>query len=134
MSHIVEEKTSIENPDRALLRQACEIVAQQHDGEVTDYHLDWYRNRCTTNTGLALILPQMFRGIGLKVDEHTGALSFIGDSWGVKPLYEQVQQEITQTYIALATMQALQEMGYSVQATDDTTQQNLLILQGVSYA
>ncbi|HZT34656.1 MAG TPA: hypothetical protein VFA15_01960, partial [Nitrososphaera sp.] len=106
---------------------------------VTDHCFDWRMNTLKVTTGLALIIPgRMKRGIGMNIDPMTGALSFIGDSFSfdksVEPLYEQVKGEIKQTYIALATMQALAEMGYNVQATQDETQQGLLVLQGVAYA
>lgn len=134
MSHIVEEGTSITQVDRQALEQALLIVAQKYPGaEVTDYYLDYSNQRQAPNTGLALILPDMQRGIGCNRTE-TGALTFIGDSWKVKPLYAKVQQEIVQTYIAYSTMLALQELGFTMQATEDTSQQNMLILEGVSYA
>jgi hypothetical protein len=133
MSHIVVEETLISNPDIETLRQACQIVADNHGGEVTSHYLNYSGQRCTPGTNIALILPDMFRGIGLQLAKQTGKLEFVGDSWGVKPLYQQVQSEIVQAYTTLATMKVLQEMGYVVNAAEDTSKQNLLLLQGVCY-
>jgi len=62
MSHIVEAKTKIKNPDRTLLRQAVEIVAGQYPGgKLQDYYYTyehWRRSslqqtRCTGAWGLS---------------------------------------------------------------------------------
>ena len=39
MSHIVEARTKIQNPDAALLRQALEIVAGAHEGGHVEQHI-----------------------------------------------------------------------------------------------
>ncbi|HYU77184.1 MAG TPA: hypothetical protein VEL31_31325 [Ktedonobacteraceae bacterium] len=130
MSHIVEAKTAIVQPDTALLHQAATLVAQQHAGTLETFYLDYYGKR--HSAPLAIHIPELRRGIGIKVDETTGELTFVGDSWGVVAMYQQVQQEILQTYVSLATMQALQQMGYSTQALDG--EQGQVVIQGVTYA
>ena len=131
MSHIVEAKTAIANPDQALLRQAVTLVAGQHAGTVETFYLDYYGKRHAAP--LAIFTPQLKRGIGMKIDETTGELTFIGDSWSVQTMYSQIQQEVLQMYVSLATMQALQAMGYTAQAVEGT-QAGQVVIQGVSYA
>lgn len=132
MSHIVEAKTSVVNPDRTLLNQATQLVAQQHqEGHIETYYLDFSRRRHPV--ALAIFTKEIQRGIGITVNEQTGELTFVGDSWAVERQYKQIQQEILQTYVSLATMQALQAMGYSSEALEGATG-GQVVIQGVSYA
>lgn len=129
MSHIVEATTTIENPDRALLRQAVGLVADQHEGgEIRTYYLDYYERE--HRVSLAIATAEMYRGIGIVVKEKK--LTFVGDGFGYEELYEQVQQQIVQVYVSLATMQALQALGY--QTTAEDTEQGRVVLTGVNYA
>lgn len=132
MSHIYEARTKIVHPQAALLRQAVEIVAAQHQGEVKTVYLDYYGRAHRPTSGLALYTPELHRGIGLNLDREAGVLSFIGDSWGVVQAYEQAQQQMIQTYVSLATIQALQAMGYTAQAEDQGEGQ--VAIRGVLYA
>ncbi len=131
MSHIVEAKTSIQHPDLAVLRQAVELVAQQHQGTLENFYLDYYGKRHKVPSGLALFTPELRRGIGLVV-AASGELSFVGDPWAVQSIFAQVQQEIVQMYVSLATMQALWAMGYTAEALDGTEGQ--VVVRGVIYA
>src|SRR5713226_8874064 len=116
MSHIVEARTTIQNPDLALLRQTVEIVAGAHEGgRVEDHILDYGRRRQAISSGLAVFTGRVLRGIGIEIDAQ-GTLSFKGDPWTVQQEFTQLQQEIIQTYVNLATMAALQQMGYTAEA------------------
>ena len=131
MSHIVEARTTIQHPDLALLRQAAEIVASAHEGgHVEDHILDYGRRRQAISSGLAVFTGRVFRGIGIEIDE-AGMLSFKGDPWAVQAAFNQLQQEIIQTYVSLATMQALQAMGYTAEANQEEQQ---VVIRGVAYA
>src|SRR5438034_2011952 len=117
MSHIVEARTKIQNPDVALLRQTMEIVAGTHEGgHVEDHILDFGRRPQAVSSGLAVFTGRVFRGIGVEIDAQ-GTLSFKGDPWAVQEEFNQLQQEIVQTYVSLATMAALQQMGYTAEAS-----------------
>lgn len=116
MSHVVEAKTSILNPNLALLRQAVEVVAHQHtDGRVADHYLTYAGKRVRAR--LAIFTDVIHRGIGIVVKD-SGELTFIGDPFMYEQEAEAVQQQIIQTYVSLATMQALQQMGYATTAED----------------
>ena len=131
MSHIVEARTRVQHPDLALLRQAAEIVAGAHEGgHVEDHILDYGRRRQAVSSGLAVFTGRVFRGIGIEIDE-AGKLSFKGDPWAVHAEFSRLQQELVQTYVSLATMAALQQMGYSTEASQEEQQ---VVIRGVAYA
>ena len=131
MSHIVEARTQIQNPNLELLRQTLEIVAGAHEGgRVEDHILDYGRRRQPISSGLALFTGRVFRGIGIEIDTQ-GTLSFRGDPWAVQAEFTQLQQEIVQTYVSLATMAALQQMGYTADASQEDAQ---VVIRGVAYA
>jgi hypothetical protein len=58
-------------------------------------------------------------------------LSFKGDPWAVHEEFSRLQQELVQTYVSLATMAALQQMGYSAEASQEEQQ---VVIRGVAYA
>jgi|SRR5579859_1897956 len=129
MSHIAEMATTIENPDRALLRQAVELVANQYEGgEIRTYYQNFYQEEF--RVPLAIATAVMYRGMAILVKEKK--LTFVGDGWGYEDLFQQVQQQIIQVYISLATVQALQALGY--QTTVEDGQEGQVILTGVNYA
>jgi hypothetical protein len=129
MSHIVEAKTQIENPDQTLLRQSVEIVASQHaGGEVRNHYLSYEGQQ--RQADLAIATTTMHRGMAIQV--KGGRLTFVGDSWGYGYHYQQIQQQILQTYVSLATVQALQALGYQVNTEDGEAGQ--VVISGVTYA
>src|SRR5260370_305561 len=131
MSRIVETRTRILNPVLALLRQAAEIVSGANDGgHVEDHILDYGRRRQAISSGLAVFTQHIFRGIGIEIDE-AGMLSFKGDPWAIHEEFSRLQQELVQTYVSLATMAALQQMGYSTEASQEEQQ---VVIRGVAYA
>lgn len=128
MSHVVEAKTSILNPNLALLRQAVELVAQQREGgRVANHYLTYAGKR--VGTRLAIFTNVIHRGIGILIKE-SGELTFIGDPFMYETESEAVQQQIIQSYVSLATMQALQQMGYTTSAEDG--EEGQVYLTGVS--
>ena len=131
MSHIVEARTKIQNPDAALLRQALEIIADAHEGGHVENHiLDFGGRQQQVSTGLAVFTGQVHRGIGIEITSE-GMLSFKGDPWRVQDEFTLLQQEIVQTYVSLATMAALQQMGYTADASQEDAQ---VVIRGVAYA
>jgi hypothetical protein len=129
MSHIVHAKTSITNPHLDLLRQAVEVVAGQlKGGRVDNHYLTYARKRIAAR--LSLFSDEIFRGIAIVIKKETGELTFVGDPYGYHEVAEAVQQQIVQTYVALATMQALTQMGYQASAEDG--EEGQVYLTGVS--
>lgn len=134
MSHIVESKTSIKNPNRELLTQACQIVTETHEGgEIKEEYLNYGMQPQSTSLQLAIFTNTLHRGLGIELDRETGNLTFVGDPWRVRETFEQVQQQVIQTYVSLAMMKALAEMGYETQAVASEQPQQV-VLQGVNYA
>jgi hypothetical protein len=131
MSHIVEVKTKIVNPNLMLLREAMEIVAGAHKGgRVEDHIFDYSHIRRRLASKLALFTKKVTRGIGIEVADD-GVMQFKGDDFRYESEYEQLQQEITQTYVSLATMKALEQMGYTSEASQVDQQ---VVIRGVTYA
>ncbi len=131
MSHIVEARTTIQNPDLALLRQALEIVAGAHEGGHVEQHiLNFSGRQQPVSTSLAVFTGQVHRGIGIEIT-HDGMLIFKGDPWRVQEAFNLLQQQIVQTYVSLATMAALQQMGYTAEASQEEQQ---MVIRGIAYA
>lgn len=131
MSHIVEARTTIQNPDLALLRQALEIVAGAHEGGHVEQHiLNFSGRQQPVETGLAVFTGQVHRGIGIEITNE-GMLIFKGDPWRVQEAFNLLQQQIVQTYVSLATMAALRQMGYTAEASQEEQQ---VVIRGYVYA
>ncbi|HEU5375563.1 MAG TPA: hypothetical protein VFV38_09005 [Ktedonobacteraceae bacterium] len=131
MSHIVQAKTTITNPNLALLGEALQIVAGAHEGgRVENYILDFGMRHRQVNTHLAVFTKQLTRGIGIELTPE-GEMQFTGDPWMVDTDFALIQQEIVQTYVSLATMRALEQMGYTSEASQVEQQ---VVIRGVTYA
>jgi hypothetical protein len=113
------------------LTDVLEIIADAHEGgHVEDHILDFGGRQQHISTNLAVFTSQVHRGIGIEISGE-GLLSFKGDPWQVREEFTQLQQEIIQTYVSLATMQALQAMGYTAEASQEEQQ---VVIRGVAYA
>jgi hypothetical protein len=113
----------------ALLRQAVTMVATAHGGTVEATYADYRYQPQSCNTPLALTVSgKLPRGIGLVIDEQTGALTFKGDPWKHRAFFADVQQAIVQNYIVLAHAAALRRMRAQV-----STQvvENQVVITGV---
>lgn len=131
MSHIVQAKTTITHPDLALLGEALRVVAGAHEGgRVADHILNFSMRRQQISTRLAVFTKQLIRGIGIELTPE-GEMQFTGDPWLADEAFEQIQQEIVQTYVSLATMRALEQMGYTSEASQAGQQ---VVIRGVTYA
>lgn len=161
MSHIVEAKTTVilphlqeflalkrqgqealaHHPVIALLRQAMTLVAGEHGGKIESYYYDYSRERHEVNTGLALHIPflpgrpseqTLSRGIGLVIDEQTGALTFVGDPYRVEAFFQEIQASVLKRYVALAYMAAMQQGQY--QHIASRVQGDTLVVSGEIHA
>ena len=148
MSHIEEATTNLtfqalvpllqernaqalaQHPCMALLRQAVTLVAHEHGGSVNATYTTYYGESQSTNTNLSLHVPRKLpRGIGLVIDEHTGALMFKGDPWDHEDFFAEVQQRIVQTYVVLAHCAVLRRM--NAQVSTQTVDNHQVVITGV---
>ena len=109
MSHISVFKTKIKNPNPQLVHQVMQALAQQLNAQllVNQSYEDKY---VTVKADYILVLPNG-RAIGVNVGE---VLKIVGDSYGWQSQYQQLQQQIVQTYVHFALLQQLQKMGYQL--------------------
>ncbi len=123
-------ETVAHHPCMALLRQAVTLVARTSGGTVRATYTTYAGQRQQTNTHLALHVPGTLpRGIGLRIDEQTGLLSFIGDPYAHEAFFAEVQQKIVQNYVVLAHGAALRRMNAQVSTQVLDNQQ--VIITGV---
>jgi len=109
MSHVSVFKTKIKNPNPQLVNQVMQALAQQLNAQLLVNQS--YRDRyVTVEADYILVLPNG-RAIGVNVGE---VLKIVGDSYGWRSQYQQLQQQIVQTYVHFALLQQLQQMGYQL--------------------
>ena len=111
MSHISVLRTRIVNPNKQLVQQVMQALAQQLNAQllVNQSYEDKY---VTVEADYILVLPNG-RAIGVVCRD---SLEIVGDSYGWQSQYQQLQQQIVQTYVHFALLQQLQQMGYQLQA------------------
>lgn len=134
-----DQQALADHPCLKLLAQAVHLVAEEHTGEIHPYYYDFHYHQQSTNTGLALHIPlrpdqasrfALPRGLGLVIDQESGALHFRGDPWNVDPgFYQRMQDAIVQNYTALAHMAVLRQMNYQV--TSQVEEGRILITGGM---
>ena len=109
MSHISVFRTRIVNPNRQLVQQVMQALAQQLNAQllVNQSYRDAYVD---IKADYILVLPNG-RGIGVRVGE---VLKIVGDPYGWESQYYQLEQQIVQTYVHFALLQQLQKMGYQL--------------------
>jgi len=109
MSHISVFRTKIVNPNKQLVSQVMQALAQQLNARllINQSYRDKY---VTVNADYILVLPNG-RAIGVNVGD---VLKIVGDSYGWHSQYQQLQQQIVQTYVHFALLQQLQQMGYQL--------------------
>ena len=110
MSHISVFRTRIVNPNKQLVHQVMQALAQQLNAQllVNQVYRDKY---VTVEADYILVLPNG-RAIGVVCGER---LEIVGDSYGWRDQFNQLRQQIVQTYIHFALLQQLQKMGYQLQ-------------------
>jgi hypothetical protein len=131
LSAISAYESNIEmHPAFDILRRACLSVAERRGTSLTDSVTDasGRSSRCI----FALAPPTFPRGVGVQVDMASGAVSFLYDAWGADESEARgIIDEITQTYVAIALSRALKEVGYQVEAAEETAGgRRTVILQG----
>jgi len=109
MSHISVFKTKIVNPNKQLVHQVMQALAQLHNAQLLINQS--YRDRyVTVEADYILVLPNK-RAIGVVCRD---SLEIVGDSYGWEKQFNQLRQQIVQTYVHFALLQQLQQMGYQL--------------------
>lgn len=102
------------NSSFQMLKRSLELVAKEHGGMVTKFVMDSYGRK--TLCDLAIKTPEFQRGIGLKINRHTGEVTFLYDHYGgYMDTIRKITGEITQNYVALALIKAMKSLGYEVE-------------------
>ena len=109
MSHVSVFKTKISNPNPQLVHQVMQALAQQHNAQLLVNQS--YEDRYVVIEA-DYILVVSGRGIGVKISE---GLEIVGDPCGWWNQFNQLSQQIIQTYVHFALLQQLQKMGYQLQ-------------------
>jgi hypothetical protein len=105
------------------------MVAQEHNGSITNAVTDYY-GRATT-CDLAVIMPSLPRGIGVKINRRTGAVTFNYDSYGgYEPVAKSIADEITQNYTTIALIRAMKSLGYDVEEEPASNKRKTVVLVG----
>jgi hypothetical protein len=113
MSHIANYATEIQHPDLNLLTQAFQVVAETHGGQVGSQVFE-FSNSYEQAVQLGLTTPDFQRGIGINIGPD-GKLAFVGDPYNAQEQWDELQQEILNTFTALGFNDALLELGYGVE-------------------
>ena len=144
MSHITTYATDLQlNPvkgqrtaqnDRSwqLFREALEAVAEEYGGHVSDTITNYYghQRKCT----FSLIVPEFRYGLGVDVDNETGDVSFVYDSYGVREsVIEGLKNRVVQTFTTLAVSETLQDLNYDVEYEEHAAEEakRQILVRGV---
>lgn len=109
MSHVSVFRTRIVNPNRQLVHQVMQALAQQLNAQLLVNQS--YRDKYVTVVADYILALPNGRAIGVVCG---GSLEIVGDSYGWQSQYQQLQQQIVQTYVHFALLQQLQKMGYQL--------------------
>ena len=119
-----------QEPRGALIKRALELIAEDHDGEITSEIQDC--DGKTIPCLLGVSTPQCPKGVGVVVDKG-GNVSFVYDAYGDnKGWGRKIAGEISANYNAIATRMALQNMNFEVTTQNCRTSQGqrLIKLEG----
>lgn len=132
MSHWVMLSLKIKNPNKELLKMALQYIAKQYlkvDRVVENYMVRGWSGREQCDFAIPMRLPYG-NGYGVKIDQN-GEVKVVVDDHGAPLSAQQFAQLLTQTYVTLATAQALQELGYNISNVQETPEG--IVLEAVSY-
>ena len=120
MSHWTRAKISIKNPNRELLKQALQILAQELAKEYSFVKPEVHENGEITGwqgkQKVDFVIPARLRygnGIGVKLDK---GVTIVADVSGT-PLYDKLDSiaaKLQQYYVALAVAEAAKQLGWSI--------------------
>jgi len=131
LSDMTTHRSNIEShPCFEILKKSLEMVAKEHKGNLTNYVNSYSGDKTPCN--LAINTPEFSRGIGIKIDTNTGEVNFLYDSYGgYEKLVQDLTDEITQNYIAIALIRVMKSRGYRI-SEEKSEQQTSITLVGVA--
>ncbi|MEW6082743.1 MAG: hypothetical protein AB1576_13500 [Bacillota bacterium] len=101
----------------SLLVDAVEATAESHGGRVVRSISDFFGR--VRLCDLALVTPEMPRGVGVEVDEATGEVFFLYDDYGgLEEASRDLAEEISQNFAALAVTRAFESLNYEVEVEE----------------
>lgn len=114
LSDVTTHRSNIEShPCFEILKRSLEAVAKEHKGNLTKYVTSYGGDK--TPCDLAMSTPEFSRGVGIKIDTNTGEVNFLYDSYGGhEKLVQDITNEISQNYIAIALIRVMKSHGYHV--------------------
>lgn len=101
------------DPSFQLLKRSLALFTQEHGGTLTNYVTDSLGRK--TLCDLAIMTAEFSRGVGIKIDKNTGEVTFLYDQYsGYAQAAQRMAEEITQNYVAIALIRAMNSLGYDV--------------------
>jgi hypothetical protein len=116
-SQLVSVDASIKgSPCQEILRLACDKAARDHRGVVSKTYRD---NRGQVHQCLLAVGTSDFpQGIGLRL-QRDGRINFCYDAYaGDKEIAEAICRQIRQTYVTIALLRSLQQVGFDLEARE----------------
>lgn len=112
------------NPSFQILKRSLGIVAQEHDGTITDQVTDAAGRKTTCD--LAIKTQRFPRGVGIEINDKTGEVTFLYDQYGgQEQLASEISEEITQNYVSIGLIRAMKSLGYTVE--EETPEQQATV-------
>lgn len=108
-----------------ILREAVQIVANEHGGSVSKVVYDGYGR--PTPCDFAVVAPRVPHGVGVVINKQNGTLDLVHDC--AKSTAQEVSDAIIQSYVAIATIRALKTLGYRVR--EEPTERQVVALTAV---
>jgi hypothetical protein len=113
VSHISKNETHIRQVHPGILQDALNRVIAGNQGmTASKTYKNWGMKNCSCD--VALHVDGIPRGLGINYLDRTKGLEFIGDFYGVDGKIKMLQNQIVQTYMAMATKRALETIHHTV--------------------
>lgn len=122
------------SPCEEILRSACEKAARDHRGNLSQGYRD---NRGQVHDcHMGVVTSDFPGGIGIEVQKD-GRISFRYDIYsGNRGVAEAICRQIRQTYVAIALLRSLQQIGFDLQTTerDVTSLDRVIVISGKKWS
>ena len=122
VSHWTVAKISIKNPNRELLKQALQAIAQELgvNNVVENFEVIGWHARQVCDLAIPMELP-FGNGYGIRINSN-GEVEVVVDDHGAPMLAREFANKLTQYYTTLAVQLAAQQLGFTVTDARQTEQ------------